>query len=587
MTLTLTALLQARSTQVFDIDSAGRVLAGDDEPGSMQLFEITPDGGRRQLTDLGESCTGRYLPDERLVVVEHDSGGNERDQLSLLDIESGRLDPLVHDPRYIHNLLDVLPGRVVYSTNRRNGVDFDVVVHSVATGEERVLYDGGGWMSTVAVSPDERYVVLGRLSRQPNSTQLLLAETESGRIVEVTAEDEPARSSNPAWRPDSASFVFNTDIGREFTGIAEYTLATKEIRYLETTANDRTGWPARTSKRMLVVDRIDGAETLQLKENGRSTPISFPPHALTTWRTTPIWSPDGKRFAVTVNSATSPDDIYVWSGGELDRLTNSSAELPAGELGTPEIHRIPTPDGERIPCFLYRPRHGSGSVVVIVHGGPESASVQSWNPVLQALLQAGHAVAVPNVRGSTGYGRRWTALDDGRLRLDSVADLAAIHAWLPSAGLDSRRAALYGGSYGGYLVLAGLSMQPGLWAGGVDIVGISSLVTFLQNTSPYRRAYREREYGRIETDRDFLVAASPITHVDAIRAPLLIIHGVNDPRVPLSEAEQVATAVRTRNVECEMYVYPDEGHGLSKLHNKLDAYPKVLEFLGRHLAPEG
>jgi dipeptidyl aminopeptidase/acylaminoacyl peptidase len=192
-------------------------------------------------------------------------------------------------------------------------------------------------------------------------------------------------------------------------------------------------------------------------------------------------------------------------------------------------------------------------------------------------------VLVPNVRGSTGYGKRWYSLDDVRLRLESVADLADLRGWVPRVGGDPERVALHGGSYGGYMVLAGLSMQPRLWAAGVDIVGMSSLVTFLENTSPYRRAVREREYGRLDTDRDFLEAASPLTHLDAMAAPLFVIHGANDPRVPLSESEQIKAALDSKGVPCTLLVYSDEGHGLAKRANRLDAYPRVLEFLEQRL----
>ena len=169
------------------------------------------------------------------------------------------------------------------------------------------------------------------------------------------------------------------------------------------------------------------------------------------------------------------------------------------------------------------------------------------------------------------------------LRLDSVADLAAIHSWLPTVGADPTRTALYGGSYGGYMVLAGLAFQPELWAAGIDIVGISSLVTFLENTSAYRRAYREREYGSLADDRDFLEKASPLSRIGDVRAPLFVIHGANDPRVPLSEAQQIEAALRARGVECELVVYPDEGHGLAKRANRLDAYPRAIAFLARHI----
>jgi dipeptidyl aminopeptidase/acylaminoacyl peptidase len=221
--------------------------------------------------------------------------------------------------------------------------------------------------------------------------------------------------------------------------------------------------------------------------------------------------------------------------------------------------------------------------VVHVHGGPEAEAPRIFGAPFQALAMAGFDVLVPNVRGSAGYGKRWISLDDVELRLDSVADLAAIHAWLPSVGLDPARAALWGGSYGGYMVLAGVAMQPELWAAGVDIVGISSLVTFLENTSDYRRAVREREYGSLVDDREFLVHASPITYLDDIVAPLFVIHGANDPRVPLSEAEQIKAALDGKGVPCELRVYRDEGHGLAKRGNRLDAYPAALEFIEHHL----
>lgn len=257
-------------------------------------------------------------------------------------------------------------------------------------------------------------------------------------------------------------------------------------------------------------------------------------------------------------------------------------------LQSPTVHRVPTGDGEQIPTLVYGAGPDgdpalSGAVVLHVHGGPEGSADQVFHPVIQALAAIGLTVVVPNVRGSTGYGKRWYSLDDVRRRLDSVADLAALHAWLPSQGLDPRRAALWGGSYGGYMVLAGVSMQPALWAAGVDIVGISSLVTFLENTSAYRRAYREREYGSLAQDRDFLELASPLTYLDDIVAPLFVIHGANDPRVPLSEAHQIKAALDGRGVPCELRVYGDEGHGLAKRANKLDAYPAALEFLRRHL----
>ena len=202
-----------------------------------------------------------------------------------------------------------------------------------------------------------------------------------------------------------------------------------------------------------------------------------------------------------------------------------------------------------------------------------------FDPVIQALAAVGYGVVVPNVRGSTGYGKRYAALDDTTRRLDSVRDLEAVHRMLDAAGFDPDRAVLWGGSYGGYMVLAGVAFQPALWAAGVDLVGISNLVSFLENTSEYRRAHRELEYGSLANDRDFLIEASPLTHVDAIRAPLFLIHGRNDPRVPLGETQQLVASLEQRGVHCELRIYDDEGHGLARLANQLDAYPSAIKFL--------
>jgi dipeptidyl aminopeptidase/acylaminoacyl peptidase len=255
-------------------------------------------------------------------------------------------------------------------------------------------------------------------------------------------------------------------------------------------------------------------------------------------------------------------------------------------LVEPRVERYESFDGESIPVFLFEPRGVERPPVVIeIHGGPEAQRRLMWIPLVQYLVASGFAVAQPNVRGSTGYGKRFEHLDDVRLRLDSVRDLAALHDRLAADGrYDTARTVLYGGSYGGYMTLAGLAFHPERWAAGIAVVPVSNFVTFLENTSEWRRAFREREYGSLENDRDFLREASPTTHVDRMRAPLFLIHGANDPRVPLGEAEQIHRALSERGIRTELLVYEDEGHGLNKLRNRLDAYPRAVAFLEEVLA---
>jgi dipeptidyl aminopeptidase/acylaminoacyl peptidase len=626
MALSLTMLLDVRRYVAFDLDSSGRVLAGSDDSGSMQLIEILPDGSVTRLTALPGACSGRYLPGQRAVIVSHDDGGNELHQLSVLPVPSSAggpaeldsLQPLVRDPRYIHLLADVAHGQICYFTNRRNGVAFDPVIRDLDDGTERTLRVGDHMFGEAAISPDGRWLALTVFSAVTAcAAHVVLVDLTvpagDEHPAEVTAADAPAMNHALAWSPDSDGLFFSSNNDREFVAVARYDLTAGRRAWLVSDQGaDLTGWPAPDGSVILIERNDDGASELALHDAGtgeRLSDLSLPAEC-SLGRCEPVWAPDSAAVVMTVSGADVPSDILLavrqrgepaarsadaqrrcFSAGPA-LLTHSADRLDGEPTASPERHRVPAEDGEQIPCLVYRPAtdvHGNsllGSAVVHVHGGPESQARDDFGLEVQALAAAGHTVLVPNVRGSTGYGKRWYSADDGRRRLDSVADLAALHAYLPELGLDQARAALMGRSYGGYMVLAGLAFQPGLWAAGVDIVGIASLVTFLEHTSAYRRAYREREYGTLADDREFLHAASPLTRIDDITAPLFIIHGANDPRVPLSEAEQIHAGLLSRGLECELVVYSDEGHGLAKRANRADALQKALAFLARHLATQ-
>ena len=589
----LTTLFSLPTTMALDVDDEGRMLVLYDGTGTRQVNEVAPDGSWRALTDLGDTCRGaRFVPGSSRVVIEHDTGGDERGQLSMLDLDEPglpTLTPLVHDSEYIHHLVDAGAGRVLYTTNRRNGVDFDLVARDLATGRETVLYDEGGWVMGVTPSPDDKWVVLAKASTPANSMQLLLVETSSRTITELTPEDAHNDQGAVAWLPDSSAFLVSTNADRDRMALRRYDVvhaAWSDV--LVDDARDLAGWPSPDGEHLLVAVLEDGEVALALhrmEDGSLIAPLDLPAGgvaALSMATPDPIWSSDGSFAAITYNSPVTPPTVYRFvPSGELTAVR--PVEVPVG-LNHPESLRVPSFDGEQVPVFVFRPTATDlGSTVVHVHGGPEGAALRIWSPIISALAGEGHTVIVPNVRGSAGYGKRWYTLDDRQLRLDSVKDLAAINAWLPTIGGDPKKAALWGGSYGGYMVLAGVAFQPDLWAAGVDIVGIASLVTFLENTSDYRRAMREREYGYLATEREFLESASPLSRVDDIRAPLFVIHGANDPRVPLSEAEQITEALTRRGVPCQLLVYPDEGHGLAKLKNRLDAYPQAFSFLREHL----
>ncbi|TMB72587.1 MAG: S9 family peptidase [Chloroflexi bacterium] len=298
----------------------------------------------------------------------------------------------------------------------------------------------------------------------------------------------------------------------------------------------------------------------------------------------------GGTLAVTWARYDSPATIYVSRDGEPFRelVPSAMAGLSARDLPDMRLVEWPTFDGRKIPGFLLTPRGASSGprpTIIEVHGGPEGQARPNWTPRTVMFVANGFNVLQPNVRGSTGYGKTYQHLDDVALRLDSVRDLDAAAVWLADSAIAPRdKIGVIGQSYGGYMTLAAIAFfaERG-WAAAVDVYGIANFLTFFEHTAEWRRPLRAVEYGDPQKDRDVLVAISPITRLDAIKAPLMVIHGANDPRVPIQETEQIVAALRTKGRDVEYLRYEDEGHSLAKAKNRAHAYPRVLAFFQRHM----
>lgn len=572
-------------------DSA-TLLVSSDLPGTAQLYRMPAAGGDlQQVTDDPEPVGGGFLPTaDELLLVTHE-GGNERLQLHRAAGDGSDRRPLVVDPAHIHRPGGVTrDGRLLaYATNRRNGVDFDVVVHDLADGAERTLDTAGGWRQPAGFSPDGRLLAVTALTTRAGDNELWLLDVATGDAREVLphADDDPAVVGAPSWLPDGSAGWLAHSVGHDHPVIARLDPATgrhEDVLDLGWSCGVAVDW---TGRHALVTANVEGFTRAWLHDPWtleRRGEVPLPGDGVaSSW----TFARDGSWLAFRFSSGRVPGDVWRLDlngdGHEPVRLTHSPCGVDPATFVEPALHHATAADGERIPLFVLRPRRpaaGRAPVVVVVHGGPESQYRPSFAPLTQYLVANGFAVVAPNVRGSTGYGKRYQHLDDRERRFDAVADLAAVHDWIAATDdLDADRAALYGGSYGGWMVLMGLTTQPDRWAAGVDIVGMSSLVTFLEHTAPWRRAFREREYGSLAEDRELLEALSPLNHVDAIRAPLFVVHGRNDPRVPVGEAEQIHRVLTARGVRCELAVYDDEGHGLAKLANRVDAYPRIAAFL--------
>jgi dipeptidyl aminopeptidase/acylaminoacyl peptidase len=403
----------------------------------------------------------------------------------------------------------------------------------------------------------------------------------------VTPDDDESWFDAPVWSADGRSFFLSTNAGRDARAISRYDRDSRAWEVVVESEWDLDCHGDLSGRWLLVHANEDGYSRLVLHDAHTlavAYEVPLPGRGVVE---SPVFSADGSRLAFRFSSPVDPGDTWIFAvdARRLERATELPRPVAREALREPELHRFRSFDGESVPVFLWEPDgDGPFPVVVMVHGGPESqfrpAFLPSYTPLQQHLVSRGYAVAAPNVRGSTGYGKRYEHLDDVRLRLDSVRDLAALHDWLGTRPrLDAARAVLYGRSYGGYMVLAGLAFQPELWAAGIECVGISNFVTFLANTAPWRRAVREPEYGSLERDRDFLVEASPRTHVDRIQAPLFIQHGANDPRVPLSETEQIHRVLTEKGIRCELLVHADEGHAIAKLENRIETFERAVAFL--------
>jgi dipeptidyl aminopeptidase/acylaminoacyl peptidase len=553
--------------------------------GVPQVWEVSAEGlsWPEQLTFYEERVSGaEYSSKESRLLFGMDSGGNERTQLYLL--EGGEVRDLTRAPGAIHYSGGFSPDgtRIAFSATRRNGTDFDVYVQEL-DGEPEMIWEVSGYHTVSDWSSDGSFLLVSR-HRSNLDNDLYRLTLATGEATLLTPHEGDARFYGACVTPDGGSAYLATDRDGDFLRLARLDLSTLEFTHLTPDDWDVESVDLSRDGRYLLASRnVEGYSDLMLfSGEGRRMADPEVPEGIAAGFE---FSPDSRRLAFTLVGPARNADVWVLDlpDGEVRQITHSStAGIPRSTFRRPGLVRYPTFDGREIPALFYEPDEDHAPVVVNVHGGPESQSRPAFAPVTQYLLHRGYAVFFPNVRGSTGYGKAYTHLDDVKLRMDSVRDLAHAALWLRERGHG--RIAVMGGSYGGFMVLAALTEYPELWSAGVDIVGIANLVTFLENTGSYRRALREAEYGSLKRDHDFLESMSPIHKAENIEAPLMVIHGKNDPRVPVGEAEQIVERVRACGGTVEYLLYEDEGHGLLKLKNRLEAYPKIAAFLDEHLS---
>ncbi len=537
-----------------------------------------------------------WSPTRHELVFGMDEGGNERTQLYRLDPGTGRITALTGMPEAKHRWGGWSHDgeQFAFTSNRRDHSVFDVYVQNRdETGDAaQLVHEGDGWLSLDGWSPDDNRLLVTQAYSTFNQ-DLYVLDLDTGDIDQITPKHTQARFSSPQWGPDGESVYLCTDLNTDTLRLTRLNLDDRDC----TTVVDGETWNVggvtidHNTGRLAYTRNVDGYTELTLGELTGPTEIeSFPAPAIPDGvAAAGSFDADGDRLVIGASSSTVNTNVYVAdvTTGDVQRWTYApTAGIPEDSFVEPELVRYPTFDDREIPAFFSTPDDASENtpVIVDIHGGPESQRRPSFRGFKQYLLSKGYAVFEPNVRGSAGYGKEYSHLDDVENRMDSVADIEAGVSWLHDhPTVDSDRIVAYGASYGGFMVLAALTEYPELWAAGIDVVGIANFVTFLENTGDWRQELREAEYGSLEDDREFLESISPTNNIENIDAPLFVLHGENDPRVPVGEATQIAEEAQKQGVPVRKLIFEDEGHGFSKLDNQIEAYRSVVAFLDEHV----
>jgi dipeptidyl aminopeptidase/acylaminoacyl peptidase len=571
-----------------------------------QLHHVkTPGGARRQLTFLPEPVGGgTFQPGAaKFIVFAQDQGGGEFYQFYRLDPEAGVIELLTDGKSRNTGLRWARSGKqFAYTSTRRNGRDNDIwIMNPMNPATDRMAAEviGGGW-SISDWSEDETHLLLTEYL-SINKSHVHLLDLNSGKRRQLTPDSEPVSWSNARFSHDGKSIFVTTDQRSEFARLAQFDLPGEggalgaptrvlashvrwDIEEFELTKDGR---------QIAAVANENGIGVLRLfdAKTGEERPApKVPVGVLSNIK----WHDNGRDLAFSLSSARSPLDAYSLDTrtGKLERWTESeTGGLNAARFIEPELIKIKSFDGVEISAFVYRPDPGKfpgkRPAIINIHGGPESQSRPGFMARNNFYLnELGVALVVPNVRGSSGYGKSFLLLDNGFKREDSVRDIGTIIDWIQKdPGFDAERIAVMGGSYGGYMVLASMAHFNHRLRCGIDIVGISNFLTFLKNTQDYRRDLRRVEYGdeRDPAMRDFLARISPTANVEKIKKPLLVMQGKNDPRVPATESEQMVQAIRGNGGSVWYFMASDEGHGFAKKRNADFAFYVMIQFYREHL----
>ena len=567
--------------------------------GAPQLWVVPVEGGQpRQLT-FGNGITFfRWTPDSKAILYGADNNGNEQESFNLITADGIVEQELLPAKEGAFRIFgEFMPDgqSLLFSSPDRNGSDFDIYM-ATPEGPPKMLVEGHLANSVESLSPDGSTAIVAEGVGE-DSDKLMLLDVQNRKLTTIADPTPRANHTNGdfAWSPDSKGFYFASNEGREFAALSYYDIASKTTTVLHAANFDiqNVALCGPKGKWLAWTTNEDGFYRLSIQELATKKMIAAPPLPEGVYGVN--CSLDSTKMSININGWSTPGDIVVLdlaTGKTNTAFTGSLAGLDARRLVKPVSLRMKARDGVELQGLLYLPDAASlkggtkPPVLFDVHGGPTGQSMANFDPNAQYYVDRGIAVFSPNVRGSTGFGRTYVTLDDQKKRLDSVRDLVDMLAFLKQDGrVDADRAAVAGGSYGGYMVNAVVGAYPDAFKAGICLFGVGNWVTALEIASPGLKASDKIEYGDIADPewKAFYSENSPVNLADKIKVPMLYSHGMMDPRIDISETEVMVKTLRKNGVEAEFIRIPDEGHGWRKLKNRLFYSRKEAEFLEKHL----
>jgi dipeptidyl aminopeptidase/acylaminoacyl peptidase len=570
--------------------------------GQFNLWRVPVDGGwPDQLTAFTDD-TVRFIavsPTDGTIALGADQDGDEFHQIYLLDPDGGWPEKITDAPQVQHylggNAWSPDGTQLAYAANARTPTDMEIWIRDLDSGETRPVFGEGMYAFPGPWSPDGTKLLTLDF-RHNSDSSIHLVDLDRGETRELTPHDDDTLFFPGAWAGDGTGFYLVTDAGSEYRGLAYYDLASERYEWVDGEPGaDIEDLAASADYRYLArLVNEGGWDRLYVRdlESGNDLPDPDIPRGarphLTGFLPPPALSADGSLAAVILSGPRRPPEVWVveTETGAGHAVTESRiGGLREDDLVDAELVSYPSFDGREIPAWLYRTDTSDRvPVVIAIHGGPEAQERPLYQPVYQYLLSRGIAVLATNIRGSTGYGKSYQRLIQRDWGGGDLQDWDHAVKWLKEQDwVDADRIGVFGGSYGGFAVLSCVTRLPDHWAAAVDIFGPSNLVTFARAVPPTWKRMMKRFVGDPDEDAELLTERSPMTYIDNVKAPLLVIQGATDPRVVKPESDQLVEKLRSLGRTVEYAVFEDEGHGFTKRPNELRAMRLSADWLQKHL----